>query len=177
MTGVQTCALPISGDVDPAHADEWSRAGTAALDATATPPVPAPVAPRLRSPASGDLPKTAAPPVSALTPPGALPAADADALTTLDLNMGPKLPGEVSRFLAPALAADQRHATEVAAVKEEAGAGRGRIDSELEAAIRAIPETAYEKFVQSRAQELLTLLKRNDRDAFDAKLRTFQGYP
>lgn len=128
--GAAATVLEPTGDVDPAHADEWSRAGTAALDATATPPVPAPVAPRLRSPASGDLPKTAAPPVSALTPPGALPAADADALTTLDLNMGPKLPGEVSRFLAPALAADQLHATEVAAVKEEAGAGRGRIDSE-----------------------------------------------
>jgi len=56
-------------------------------------------------------------------------------------------------------------------------AHRGRIDSELEATIRAVPETAYEKFVQGRAAELLTLLKRNDRDAFEAKLRTFQGYP
>ena len=54
---------------------------------------------------------------------------------------------------------------------------RGRIDSELEAAIHAAPETAYEKFVQGRAIELLALLKRGDRDAFDAKLRTFQGYP
>ncbi len=54
---------------------------------------------------------------------------------------------------------------------------RGRIDSELEAAIRATPETAYEKFVQGRAAELLALLKRNDRDAFESKLRSFQGYP
>lgn len=54
---------------------------------------------------------------------------------------------------------------------------RSRIDSELEAAIHAAPETAYEKFVQGRAAELLALLKRDDRDAFDAKLRTFQGYP
>lgn len=54
---------------------------------------------------------------------------------------------------------------------------RGRIDGELEAAIHAVPETAYEKFVQGRATELLTLLKRDDRDAFDAKLHTFQGYP
>ncbi len=54
---------------------------------------------------------------------------------------------------------------------------RGRIESELEAAIRATPETAYEKFVQGRATELLTLLKRGDHDAFEAKLRVFQGYP
>ena len=47
----------------------------------------------------------------------------------------------------------------------------------LEAAIHATPETNYEKFVQGRAQELLTLLKRDDSDAFDAKLRIFQGYP
>ena len=31
--------------------------------------------------------------------------------------------------------------------------------------------------VQGRAAELLALLKRDDRDAFDAKLRIFQGYP
>ena len=54
---------------------------------------------------------------------------------------------------------------------------RSRIDSELEAAIHAAPETAYEKFVQGRAAELLMLLKRNDRDAFETKLRSFQGYP
>jgi hypothetical protein len=54
---------------------------------------------------------------------------------------------------------------------------RSRIDSELEAAIRAMPETAYEKFVQGRAAELLALLKRGDRDAVEIKLRAFQGYP
>jgi hypothetical protein len=54
---------------------------------------------------------------------------------------------------------------------------RSRIESELNAAIQAPPETTYEKFVQSRAAELLALLKRGDRDAFDTKLRTFQGYP
>jgi tetratricopeptide (TPR) repeat protein len=54
---------------------------------------------------------------------------------------------------------------------------RSRIGSELEAAIHATPETAYEKFVQTRAAELLTLLKRDDRDAFESKLRIFQGYP
>ena len=54
---------------------------------------------------------------------------------------------------------------------------RGRIESELQAAIQAPPETTYEKFVQGRAAELLALLRRGDREAFDAKLRTFQGYP
>jgi tetratricopeptide (TPR) repeat protein len=56
-------------------------------------------------------------------------------------------------------------------------AHRSRLDSELEAAIHATPETAYEKFVQGRAVELLMLLKRGDRDAFETKLRAFQGYP
>jgi len=54
---------------------------------------------------------------------------------------------------------------------------RGRIENELDAAIHAAPETTYEKFVQGRAEELLAILKRGDREAFDAKLRTFQGYP
>ncbi|HEY4276523.1 MAG TPA: hypothetical protein VGM68_13630 [Rhizomicrobium sp.] len=56
-------------------------------------------------------------------------------------------------------------------------APRERLESELEAAIQAAPETAYEKFVQSRARELQTLLKRGDNAAFDAKVRIFQGYP
>ena len=58
-----------------------------------------------------------------------------------------------------------------------APATRERMESELEAAIQATPETAYEKFVQTRARELQTLLKRGDSGAFDAKVRTFQGYP
>jgi hypothetical protein len=52
-----------------------------------------------------------------------------------------------------------------------------RIESELEATIRAAPETVYEKFVQTRAAELLTLLKRGDREAFDEKVHIYQGYP
>jgi len=52
-----------------------------------------------------------------------------------------------------------------------------RIESELQAAIEGPPQTVYEKFVAGRAQELLTLMKRGDSDAFDAKLKTFQGYP
>jgi hypothetical protein len=54
---------------------------------------------------------------------------------------------------------------------------RQRIESELQTAIQGPPQTAYEKFVAARAQELLALLKREDPDAFEAKLRTFQGYP
>jgi hypothetical protein len=52
-----------------------------------------------------------------------------------------------------------------------------RIENELEAAIRAAPETAYEKFVQTRAGELLALLKQGDREVFDEKVRVYQGYP
>ena len=54
---------------------------------------------------------------------------------------------------------------------------RVRIENELQGAIEGPPETAYEKFVSTRAEELLVLLKRGDTDGFDAKLRTFQGYP
>jgi tetratricopeptide (TPR) repeat protein len=54
---------------------------------------------------------------------------------------------------------------------------RQRIESELQTAIQGPPQTAYEKFVAARAQELLNLMKRGDGDAFDARLRTFQGYP
>jgi tetratricopeptide (TPR) repeat protein len=53
----------------------------------------------------------------------------------------------------------------------------GRVESELEATIHAAPETAYEKFVQTRAEELLALLKRGDHDAFDEKVHVYQGYP
>jgi hypothetical protein len=54
---------------------------------------------------------------------------------------------------------------------------RQRVESELEAAIQGPPQTAYERFVATRAQELLNLMKHGDGDAFDAKLHTFQGYP
>jgi hypothetical protein len=54
---------------------------------------------------------------------------------------------------------------------------RQRIESELQTAIQGPPQTAYERFVAARAQELLNLMKRGDGDAFDARLKTFQGYP
>jgi hypothetical protein len=52
-----------------------------------------------------------------------------------------------------------------------------RIESELQAAIEDPPQTAYEIFVADRARELSTLMKRGATDSFEAKLRTFQGYP
>lgn len=54
---------------------------------------------------------------------------------------------------------------------------RARIKSELETAIEGPPQTAYEKFVAARAQELLALLRSGDAGAFAIKLRIFQGYP
>ena len=54
---------------------------------------------------------------------------------------------------------------------------RGRIESEFAAAIHAAPETAYEKAMQSRAGEMLALLKRGDSDRFDDMVHKYQGYP
>lgn len=54
---------------------------------------------------------------------------------------------------------------------------RPRIAQELEAAIHATPATAYEKFIQARAAELLALLKHDDTDAFTRTVHQFQGYP
>jgi len=54
---------------------------------------------------------------------------------------------------------------------------RARIAGELEAAIANVPQTAYEKFIQGRAAELLALSKGDDSRAFAAKVRAFQGYP
>jgi len=53
---------------------------------------------------------------------------------------------------------------------------RGRIASELDAAIRAAPATSYERAMQARATDLKALQTRA-RPAFDAKVRQYQGYP
>jgi tetratricopeptide (TPR) repeat protein len=50
-----------------------------------------------------------------------------------------------------------------------------RIETELKAAISATPATSYEKRIQARAQELLGLL--NQREAFDLRVRKYQGFP
>ena len=52
-----------------------------------------------------------------------------------------------------------------------------RIESHLEAAIHAAPRTAYEKFIQGHAQELLTVFKKNNADALEALVHDYQGYP
>ena len=54
---------------------------------------------------------------------------------------------------------------------------RSRIAAELRAAIASNPATSYEKAMQGRASELLGLIGRGQRDALEAKVRIFQGYP
>lgn len=54
---------------------------------------------------------------------------------------------------------------------------RSRIAAELRAAIASNPATSYEKAMQARAGELLGLIGRGQRDALEAKVRTYQGYP
>jgi hypothetical protein len=54
---------------------------------------------------------------------------------------------------------------------------RARIAAELDAAIHDTPQTEYEKFIQVRASELLSLSRKPDSAAFAAKVREFQGYP
>jgi tetratricopeptide (TPR) repeat protein len=59
----------------------------------------------------------------------------------------------------------------------DAGKYRGRITAELKAATAATAETAYEKKIQDRAQELLGLMGTDTHDGFDALVRKYQGFP
>lgn len=52
---------------------------------------------------------------------------------------------------------------------------RSRIATEFKAAVAAPPRTAYERKIQERAAELLKLM--GAREAFDARVRTYQGFP
>ena len=54
---------------------------------------------------------------------------------------------------------------------------RDRIARELDTAVHGVPATAYEAAMQGQAQQLLALLQQNDRAAFAAKVRLYQGYP
>jgi hypothetical protein len=54
---------------------------------------------------------------------------------------------------------------------------QARIASELKAAIADTPETAYEKRIQGRAGELLGLMNQDGHDAFDKRVRKYQGFP
>jgi tetratricopeptide (TPR) repeat protein len=52
---------------------------------------------------------------------------------------------------------------------------QGRIAAEFKAAVASPPRTAYEKKIQERAGELLSLM--DSRDAFAARVRKYQGFP
>jgi hypothetical protein len=54
---------------------------------------------------------------------------------------------------------------------------RARIVSELRAALAGEPATAYEKKMQDRADDLLSLANRGPQSALNARLRKYQGYP
>jgi hypothetical protein len=53
---------------------------------------------------------------------------------------------------------------------------RARIAAELRASISGVAQTAYEKKVQARAAELLGLLNPGAHDAFDLRVRKYQGF-
>ncbi|HUE65407.1 MAG TPA: hypothetical protein VMO78_13625 [Rhizomicrobium sp.] len=57
------------------------------------------------------------------------------------------------------------------------GKYRNRIVTELKAAVSDTAETAYEKKIQQRAQELLGLSAPTQQEAFDALVRKYQGFP
>jgi hypothetical protein len=53
---------------------------------------------------------------------------------------------------------------------------RARIAAELKSAVSGTAETAYEKKMQGRAAELLGLLNQGAHDAFDSRVRKYQGF-
>ncbi len=59
----------------------------------------------------------------------------------------------------------------------DAGKYRGRITAELKAAVSATAETAYERKIQDRAQELLGLMAPSQQEALNALVRKYQGFP
>jgi hypothetical protein len=54
---------------------------------------------------------------------------------------------------------------------------RSQVDDALARIAKLKPATAYETTAQHRAADLASLLKRNDLDTFNAKVRRYQGYP
>jgi hypothetical protein len=57
-----------------------------------------------------------------------------------------------------------------------AGKYQARIASELKASISGTADTAYEKKIQTRAAELLALMNQAEHDAFDKRVREYQGF-
>jgi len=53
---------------------------------------------------------------------------------------------------------------------------QARIVAELKAAVSDSPATAYEKRIQARAAELLGLVNQASHDAFDSRVRKYQGF-
>jgi hypothetical protein len=54
---------------------------------------------------------------------------------------------------------------------------RHEVDDAFVRVARLKPATAYETVAQRRAAELAALLKKGDRDTFNARVRKYQGYP
>jgi hypothetical protein len=54
---------------------------------------------------------------------------------------------------------------------------RDRVVTELKAAMSGTAETAYEKKIQGRAQELLGQMTPGTQDEFDSMVRKYQGFP
>jgi hypothetical protein len=54
---------------------------------------------------------------------------------------------------------------------------RHEVDDAFARVAKLKPATAYETVAQHRAAELAALLKKGDRDAFNARVRKYQGYP
>ena len=54
---------------------------------------------------------------------------------------------------------------------------RARIAAEFRAALAGPANTAYEKKIQGRAAELLGLLNQGAHDAFESRVRKYQGFP
>lgn len=54
---------------------------------------------------------------------------------------------------------------------------RSTIETTLTRAIAVHAGTAYERLLQKRASELLSLLRKGDNDGFAAQVRRFEGYP
>ncbi len=54
---------------------------------------------------------------------------------------------------------------------------RSRVVMELRAAASNVPNTSYEKKIQTRATELLGLLNQGAHDAFESRVRKYQGFP
>jgi tetratricopeptide (TPR) repeat protein len=70
-----------------------------------------------------------------------------------------------------------RYQIALALLGYDAARFHARIVTELRAAVAATPQTAYEKRVQDRANDMLGLVNHGPEDALATKLRKYQGFP